>query len=346
VTAAGLAELRGLARLADLDLSRTMGAADGLTHLRFLPALETLRLHACAWVSDRDLAELESLANLATLDLSGTSVSDEGLRQFVPGPNLHYLNLAQCRGVTDRGLERLLQTPQLKGVQVQGTQVTLAALHHALAERPDLHIDFEACLWDQLAVFREAGGEFKRDEDDGRIIGLRLPHSVAGLPYQLLAELTAVREVSLGGQEIDDGVLQYVCHMPELRTLNLTDTRVTGAGLRELSGLPHFESLSLRQEFVTREDVEALASLTNLSELRLSRGVVGPGAMAALRELSQLDVLHLEGARMPPAAVARLQRERPDLTVSGFGAARNAGRRFMLRRLPANGQRLFVPRRS
>ena len=345
VTVAGLDELRGLTRLADLDLSHTARAAGGITPLKSLPALDTLRLHECAWVSDDDLAALASLRRLTVIDLSGTRVTDAGLRRFTPGPNLHFVNLAECGGVTEEGLERLLQWPQLQGVQLQGTQVTIAALQRARRLRPDVRFDFEACLWDGLAPFRDAGARFKRDED-GRIVGVRFSRAVPGLPYALLAELADVCEVNLGGEAIDDEVLAYVSRLPRLRTLDLTDTSVTAAGLRELARLPSLESLALCRMPVTRHEVESLAGLLKLRSLRLARGVVGPGAFASLGELSQVRALHLEGSRAPPAAVARLQSRRPDLEVSGVESLRLPARRLMPRHPAGDWPLLGGARRS
>jgi hypothetical protein len=138
VSCRGLDELGELSHLADLDLSGTPNAAESLSHLHRFPSLDTLRLHGCAWVTDRSLAGLSTLNRLTALDLSATPITDEGLRTLAPGTHLRYLNLAQCRGVTDLGLEQLLLLPQLKAVQLQGTQVTLAAVARLQQQRPDL----------------------------------------------------------------------------------------------------------------------------------------------------------------------------------------------------------------
>jgi len=118
ITNAGLAKLRGLTSLNELNLARLNGyrhARYGVTaapltdacliHLQALPQLEKLTL-AGSQITDAGLAQIATMANLKTLDLEATEVSDAGLIHLQGMKNLKAVDLGATR-VTNDGLVKL-----------------------------------------------------------------------------------------------------------------------------------------------------------------------------------------------------------------------------------------------
>jgi Leucine Rich repeat len=118
ITNTGLARLRGLDFLAELNLERLnryryaqFGATSVpltdacLIHLQPLRGLEKLTL-AGNRITDRGLSQVASMANLKALDLEATEVSDLGLIHLEGMKNLKVVSLGATR-VTKEGLAKL-----------------------------------------------------------------------------------------------------------------------------------------------------------------------------------------------------------------------------------------------
>jgi hypothetical protein len=118
ITITGLAKLRGLTSLNELNLARLNGyryARYGVTstpltdacliHLQALPRLEKLTL-AGNLITDTGLSQIASMANLKSLDLEATEVSDAGLVHLEGMKNLKQVYLGATR-VTKDGLAKL-----------------------------------------------------------------------------------------------------------------------------------------------------------------------------------------------------------------------------------------------
>jgi hypothetical protein len=107
VTDAGLAHLKGLTKMRQMDLSATPITDAGLAHFTGMKDLESLTLYETA-VGDDGLEHLSGLTNLQTLHLMKTNVSDKGLQHLHGLPNLKWLNVQGTR-VTDAGVRELQQ---------------------------------------------------------------------------------------------------------------------------------------------------------------------------------------------------------------------------------------------
>jgi hypothetical protein len=81
VTDAGLRQLKGLTRLEKLYLGGTAVTDAGLSHLQDLPALRILELTGTR-VTDASISSLERLSQLEELGLSGTEVSEAGVQEL------------------------------------------------------------------------------------------------------------------------------------------------------------------------------------------------------------------------------------------------------------------------
>jgi len=101
----GLADVKILPKLVQLDLKDTQITDAGLTHLAGIATLNRLHLEKTK-VTDAGLAHLKDLANLEYLNLYGTAVTDAGLEHLKGLKNLKKLYLWQSQ-VTDAGVAKL-----------------------------------------------------------------------------------------------------------------------------------------------------------------------------------------------------------------------------------------------
>jgi hypothetical protein len=98
---AGMEHLKGLTKLAYIDLANTQVTGKGLVKLAGLKNLAGLNLNKTN-IGDADLALVVHWPRLRELNLVGTKVTDVGLAQLKASKSLDRLNLAQT-GVTDAG---------------------------------------------------------------------------------------------------------------------------------------------------------------------------------------------------------------------------------------------------
>ena len=110
----GLANLKSLGRLKELNLFRVPVTDDDLASLAGLTDLERLYLSDTR-VTDAGLPQLRGLGKLHTLGLSSTSVSDAGLTHLYGLASLRNISLLHAQ-VTDEGVTRLKQA--LPGLDV------------------------------------------------------------------------------------------------------------------------------------------------------------------------------------------------------------------------------------
>lgn len=140
VTNAHMAELRGLRRLAILDVSGTSVGDNGVRELcAVLPQLEALSC-ASTGITDTSCTHLRRLSKLVRLDLSMTKVSDAGIEALCNSSNgngdggssssflpLDTVSLGFTR-VTLECLPGLMGLPRLRSVDFRGCEFTLAQL--------------------------------------------------------------------------------------------------------------------------------------------------------------------------------------------------------------------------
>jgi hypothetical protein len=101
----GLAHVKALAKVVQLDLKDTQVTDDGLAHVAGIGTLVKLHLEKTK-VTDAGLAHLKDLGNLEYLNLYGTAVTDAGLEHLKGLKNLKKLYVWQTQ-VTDEGIKKL-----------------------------------------------------------------------------------------------------------------------------------------------------------------------------------------------------------------------------------------------
>jgi hypothetical protein len=156
VTANGIARLRRLSQLEQLDLQRmtsvtdetlrSIGAALELTHLN---------LDGCHLVTDEGVQYLAPLTQLKSLLLSHSRITDAGLAHLSRMTKLNSLYLGGTK-ITDDGLAHLAHLKELYWLDLRGTKVTDAGLQHLLG----LTKLWQLVLWD-TNVTPEAADRFQ-----------------------------------------------------------------------------------------------------------------------------------------------------------------------------------------
>ncbi len=279
VTDAGLVHLTGLTSLQDLDLWSTAVTDAGLAHLKGLTSLHRLDLSWCELVTDAGLAHLKGLTSLQDLSLGGTAVTDAGLAYLMGLTSLHRLDLSCCELVTDAGLAHLKGLTSLHRLDLSWCErVADAGLPHleGLTSLQDLSL----------------GGTAVTD---------------AGLAY--LKGLTSLHRLDLKHCELaTDAGLAHITGLASLQNLMLSHTAVTDVGVAHLKGLTSLHRLDLRScELVTGAGLAHLTGLTSLQELDLGSTPVTDAGLAHLKDLTTLRSLHLSQTGVTDVGLAHLK---------------------------------------
>ena len=106
----------------------TQVTAAAMEHLRSLPSLQTVEVHAPEFASRR-IGTPRRPTQVQELDLEGIPLTDDGLAHLAGLVRLRILNLGNTR-LTDAGLEHLGGLVQLQSLDLNHTQVTDAGLAH------------------------------------------------------------------------------------------------------------------------------------------------------------------------------------------------------------------------
>jgi hypothetical protein len=353
ITDADLVEIGRLRRLERLDLSGTSITDDGVAHLRGCDALREVNL---AWTRTGDGA-IRALAGKAHLHTfrSGRFVTDDGIALLHDWPvfkawqggaeRLELLspdaspNFLLLRGsFTDRGLARLQGLDGLFALNLDDAALAitaaslapLAALPHLASLAMDAKDDWMPGLA-ALPHLRVLSIQDTTASDDGwvalaqsrtleRIWGRRC-HGLQRRGFLALAEMPALRGLSVSCLHVDDEAIAALPRFPALRELMPMD--IPDAGYRHIGQCTNLESLILMYcRDTTDAATEHLTRLSNLTYYFNSYTTITdrtPQLLATMDSLERItfDACHgLTDAGI--AALARLPRLR-ELRVSGRG---------------------------
>jgi internalin A len=204
---AGLARLKELTKLRNLDLDGTKVTDAGLVHIKGLP-LEGLYLNDTQ-ISDAGLAPLSDLRYLRGLDLANTLVTDEGLVHLKHCRWLFTLDLRGTK-VSDSGLAHLAvpASSSLQELNLAHTQITDAGLAHLAKFKKDTFF---------------SGTRPRRGGSIGRLEGSsRDSHAIP------------LEKLHLRGTKVTNAGLLHLKGLANLQHLCLGNTKVTNAGIQEL----------------------------------------------------------------------------------------------------------------
>jgi hypothetical protein len=201
-------------------------------------------------VDESVLAALEFLTPLE-LNLSRTEIGDDSLKQLALQTQLEVLNLESTK-VTDAGLQHLRALPNLRVLYLNRTAVTDEGLDH---------------LRDHTKLTRLHIGGTK----------------ISGAGLKALTGC-ALEVLSFEYSPVDDQVLKHVLPFKNsLRTLALSDTKVTEACVNDIASLTQLEVLTLDNCAMSDASVRQISSLKKLTLLRIADANI---SAAGFRELN------------------------------------------------------------
>jgi internalin A len=278
ITDAGLAHLRGLTALKDLDLSFTGATGAGLRHLVGMTRLKKLQL-PFGPIADADLVHLKGLTALEWLQggRSHPDISDAGLAQLEGLVNLKTLSIVSPR-ITSVGLVAIRDMKRLQRLNLRHCGITdLAPIRH-LAGLTSLNLSSN-------------------------------PIDDAGLAD--VGVFKGLTELHLDGTGISDAGLAHVAGLKELTHLNLDRTKITDAGLVHLAGLTNLQNLWLDHTGAGDTGLAHLARLNKVTLLFLEGTRVTDAGVARLEGLGACEQVAIGGTGVTDAGIKEASQKRP-----------------------------------
>ncbi|KAK7358527.1 hypothetical protein VNO77_00459 [Canavalia gladiata] len=360
ITSPSLWPITGMTSLQELDLSRCLKVNDaGINHILSIPNLEKLHISETS-VTAKGVKLLASLKNLVLLDLGGLPVDDMSLISLQVLKRLQYIDLWGSK-ISNEGSSVLNTFPKLTYVNLAWTSVTklpnlssLECLNMSNCTIDSIFEDDKA----PLAKLILSGATFLNEAEallyaNANFLSfLDVAHSSLHR-FFFLSKMKVMEHLNLSSCMMGDDSLEMVaCAGGNLRSLNLSGTRVSSAGLGILAGhVPNLEILSLSQtpvddtaiSFISmmpslkdvdlsntnikgflhkrRTDVDSQLSLTALQNLKLERlnlehTEVRDGALCPLSNFQELRYLSLKSASLADISLYYLSSIRKLINLS------------------------------
>jgi hypothetical protein len=339
ITDAGAAHLAGCERLERVDLSGTASGDGAIAALAGKAALRDFR--SGDGVTNRGLARLQHLPSLKTwqggeermallspharpnyLRLRGT-FTDEGMTQLVGLDGLFALDIDSDRlAVTGAGLAPLAQLPKLAWLAFDAKD---DAMPH-IARLP--HLRFLLCQ--DTPAGDEAFVALSRSQSIEHIWGRRC-YNLRRRGFTALANMPALRHLSVSCKNVDDEGLSALPRFPALRELMPMD--VADNGYRHIARCARLESLVLMYCRETGDlATEHLARLPALRKYFASYNRITdrtPQLLSGMESLEEVTFDSCAGLTSDGvAALARLPRLRTLRVESMPGVTRDVVGRF------------------
>jgi beta-lactamase regulating signal transducer with metallopeptidase domain len=363
----GLAHLGESGSLQLLELSGKGFGDEGLEHVKQILSLKCLKLGRGIEISDDGLAHLSDLHGLEELEVRGNAITDAGIAHLRDLRSLKRLWL-YTDNVTGEGLAHLTVLDALEDLTLPHGGVTDAGLAHVAKLGALRRLDAGGSTRP-----REGGPAPYTDEALRHLsalkrleklrIGLGKGCTDGGVVH--LAELTALKDLTLMTDGISDSGLASLATLTSLQSLsliapeacNLTVSGVSqlnavtalktlhvnrilqdGSGL-DLSGLTQLTHLGISitdgpgrkaNGALRDEDVASLAGLVELRGLQLGRGTgFGDAGMAHLVKLTALEHLNIGGGRVTDQGLQYLADMGALASLTLQGDITDAGLRYL-----------------
>lgn len=229
LTDAALRELRPLTQLRDLTLVDNTRITDqGLSHLRGMKQLENLEIGTSpGWSETTFFSPSLKISSGLQPNTERIDVTDAGLRHLSGLTELLFLRLSGTK-ISDAGLAQLQQLKQLRTLDLSHTDITKAGIEQLRGCSQLEWLKLNLCFAIDDKALEQVANFGKLDELD--LFGARLV-SDAGIEH-----LTALplKSLDLRYTNVSDSAIVHLKEMKNLKTLDISDTKITEKGQQEL----------------------------------------------------------------------------------------------------------------
>ncbi len=154
--------------------------------------------------------------------------------------------------------------------------------------------------------------------DDGEVVELSFDYTaITDDDLQQLQHFPELRTLSLVGTTISGRGLEYLKPLEKLRTLSLYYTSIDDVALQHVTKCQSLCTLILVGTRVTGEGINSLRDLPNLGTLALELTSLTDAQIADLKQLRQLHTLDLISTKVSEAGVAELRTALPHCEIYG-----------------------------
>jgi len=123
-----------------------------------------------------------------------------------------------------------------------------------------------------------------------------------------LSNMTSLRELDISRTLVKGATFSKLASLKELEELDISNTRLSPGSLTALAkACPQLKDLNLADTKLTDADMKVVASFPNLTKLDLSRNPISDRSIDALLKMKKLVKLDLRKTNMTPAVRGRLR---------------------------------------
>jgi len=259
--------------------------------------------------SDDALSKLDGMQNLKTLGFLG-DVSNSGLKHLKSMNAIENLTISSPR-VTDEGLRHIADKIALKKLNLEGTEITGAGLLHLTRLRRLEKLTIDGTRMSHADVIRLFVEQGRGALDALVATGQLVQRPDEDEPFDLRLE----------GEQITDGLIEFLVQLPMLSSITLKSTTVTETGLNLFRGMPQLKSLGLHGEEVWKK----LPTMPHIETFDVSHTTISAKQLSQhLRSLPQLKSLSLSYTPMVDEDLAVMV-QIPSLQELSLGATKIGG---------------------
>ncbi|KAK7399111.1 hypothetical protein VNO78_10286 [Psophocarpus tetragonolobus] len=311
ITTSALWPITGMTSLQELDLSRCFKLNDaGINHILSIPFMDKLRISETS-VTAEGVKRLASLKNLSLLDLGGLPVDDVALTSLQVLKRLQYIDLWGSK-ISNKGAAVLYTFPKLTSLNLAWTSVTKLPKLSFLEYLNMSNCTIDSILEDDKAPLTKlvlSGVMFLNEAEallyanTNFLSSLDLAHSNLS-KFFFISKMKVIEHLNLSSCMMGDESVEIVaCAGGNLKSLNLSGTRVSSAGLGILVGhVPNLEILSLSQTPMDDTAISFISMMPSLKDVDLSntniKGFLHRGRTDADSPLSLTTLQNLKLERL------------------------------------------------
>ncbi|MDG2383101.1 MAG: hypothetical protein P8N76_15645 [Pirellulaceae bacterium] len=126
---------------------------------------------------------------------------------------------------------------------------------------------------------------------------LRLTDATA-TQWNILTQIRRLRSIDLSNSSVTGELLKVVGQIPSLMSLKLDGTKVTTSGLQHLVGSKKLRFLSLKNTSITNRDLQAIGQISNLETLMRDSNAITDTDLEHLLGLKELKDVTLRDTQI------------------------------------------------